>query len=325
MVTDFSDSVLTRFVQTQMHKGSWNGISEYGRLTGATYSTACLAISLALGQDWALKHIGRKDKGCYYFSARKNNAEELYRHMSRATEFGELIFNLHGVGGFNERISSIRKDEKSGIESGIAELIAGQFFKMTGMLFQYVIAEKRADGKTPKNPDIEYVAGSNRVEACEVKCNLQSTDLAEEPIKNILKKAKSQLPKGKTGIILLRVPETWFSDKTATTVIENAINGFIEKEKSTRVSSIFLFVSEMKLLPNEKMARAFYVKEFQNKYCNLRSGIELRLTDENGRWRNLQNWVSSVSGITLLGRGLLTPPLGLTPCWGGVSRPCPLA
>ena len=189
-------------------------------------------------------------------------------------------------------------DEKGGIESGIAELIAGKFFKMTGILFQYVIAEKRPDGTTPKNPDIEYVAGSGRVEACEVKCNLQSTDLAEEPIKNILKKAKSQLPKGRVGIILLRVPETWFADKAATTVIENAINSFIKKEKTTRVSSIFLFVSETKLLPHEKMGRAFCVKEFQNKYCGRRSSIELHLTCENGRWCNLQDWVSEITGIT---------------------------
>jgi hypothetical protein len=122
--------------------------------------------------------------------------------------------------------------------------------------------------------------------------------LGEEPIKNILKKAKRQLPKGKASIILLRVPETWFADKAGTKVIEHAVNGFIEKEKTTRVSAIYIFVSETNLLPREKMARTFCVKEFQNKYCDQRSGIDLCLTAENDRWCNLQEWVARVSGIT---------------------------
>lgn len=298
MVIGFSEAALAYFVQTQMRKEGWNSISEYGRLTAATYSTAAAAVLLALGDVWSLKHIGRADNGCVYFGANKAKAEELHRHISRVTEFGELIFNLHGVTGFDERLNAIRKDEKSGIESGIAELIAGMFFRLTGTPFQYVIAEKRPDGTTPKNPDIEYVAGLDRFEACEVKCNLQSTDLGEEPIKNILKKAKNQLPKGKAGIILLRVPERWLSGGAAKSIIENAIHDFIEKEKTTRVSSIFLFVSETKLLPNAKTARILCVKEFPNIYCNRGSGIIAKFSCENDRWHSLQDWVSSYTGIT---------------------------
>jgi hypothetical protein len=298
MVPAFSEAVLAHFVRDQVQKGSWNAIQPHGRLTCATYATASIAILQVLGPAWAEKHIGRSDKACQYFQAKRDDPAELFRYTSRAIELGELVFNLHGVGGFDERINSIRTDERSGIESGIAELIAGKFFKLAGVCFQYVIAGKQANGNTPKNPDIEYVAGTNRVEFCEVKCNLQSTDLGEEPIKNILKKAKSQLPKGKAGIILLCVPETWFAGNAVTTVIENAVNGFLEKEKTTRVSSIYIFVSETTLLPREKMARTFCVKEFQNKHCALRSGIVLHLTAQKGRWRNLQEWVAGLSGIT---------------------------
>jgi hypothetical protein len=298
MITGFSEAGLAQFVGDQVQKGDWSGISEHGRLTCATYATACVAILQVLGPAWAEKHIGRSEKASPYFQAKRDDASELLRYMSRATELGELIFNLHGVGGFDERISSIMTDQRSGIESGIAELIAGKFFKVAGVFFQYVVAQRQADGNTPTNPDIEYVAGTNRVEFCEVKCNLQSTDLGEEPIKNILKKAKNQLPKGKAGIVLLRLPETWFADKTAMTLIEQAVNGFLTKEKTTRVSSVYVFVSETKLLPRQKMARVFCVKEFQNTHCDRRSGINLELSEENGRWLNLQDWVSRVSGIT---------------------------
>ena len=51
------------------------------------------------------------------------------------------------------------------------------------------------------------------------------------------------------------------------TVIQGAIDGFIETEKTTRVSSVFVFSSETRLLPHEQTAQLFRVKEFQNKYC----------------------------------------------------------
>ena len=38
---------------------------------------------------------------------------------------------------------------------------------MAAVQFQYVRAETRPGEETPKNPDIEHVAGINRYELCE--------------------------------------------------------------------------------------------------------------------------------------------------------------
>ena len=186
------------------------------------------------------------------------------------------------------------------MESGIAELIAGKFLKIANVGFQYVIVKTAAGQNTPKNPDIEYVAGTNRVECCEVKCNLQSTDLNESSIINTLKNAKGQLPKGKAGIILLRVPENWLTDMSAgTTVIGNAVNNFIQKEKTTRVSSVFVFASETRFLPTDQMARVFEVKEFRNEYCAKSSGITVpHFTHGIPNWRALESLVQAELGGT---------------------------
>jgi hypothetical protein len=148
----------------------------------------------------------------------------------------------------------------------------------------------RPGGTIPKNPDIEYVAGFNRFESCEVKCNLQSTDRSENSIINILKSAKNQLPKGKAGIILLRIPENWIEDEeSGREVIGNAARRFLDREKSTRLTSVFVFVSETRLLPEKRMAHIFRIKEFQNQYCDKRSGICLPdLSHGAPNWRLLQ-------------------------------------
>lgn len=283
-------------------------ISSQGRLTCATYSAACGVILQALGQDWAERHIGRTEKACDYFKAKKDDQQELLRYMARVTELGELIYNLHQVAGFEERLNTIRNDEKTGIESGIAELIAGKFFKLTNVLFQFVVVEKQPGQDTPTNPDIEYVAGYERVECCEVKCNLQSTDLSDRSIINILKKAKSQLPKGKAGIILLRVPETWFAVQEAgMRVIGKAVSDFIAAERTTRVSSVYVFVSETAFLPNDQMARVFKIKEFRNAFCQQGSGITIPdLTRGVSNWRNLEDVASHELGMT--SGGIRLPP-----------------
>lgn len=289
----FSDDALGLFLRQTTGNTVWKSVSDQGRLACATYSVACCAVLQALGPDWCQTHIGRTDKASDYFKANKSDHHELLRHLSRVTEFGELIYNLHGVPGFDERIRLIGAD-KGGVESGIAELIAGKFFKMADVIFQYVTVEAKPGEEKPKNPDIEYAAGSNRLESCEVKCNLLSTELNETSIVNALKNAKKQLPKGKAGIILLRVPETWLVDMEAgTTVIGKAINDFIKNEKTTRVSSIFAFASETRFLPNDKMARTFLAKEVKNDFCQLHSGISARsiMFGGDGRWRTLEDLV----------------------------------
>lgn len=286
----FSEQAVRQFVRMT----DWKAFSTNGVLQCATYSAASCAILQALGPAWCEKHIGRTEKACDYFRAKRDDHHELLRHLSSVVEFGDLIYNLHDVGGFDQRIESIRTDDKKGVESGIAELIAGKFFRMADVMFQYVTIETVPGKPTPKNPDIEYVAGPNRLESCEVKCNLLSTDLNEHSILNALKNAKKQLPKGKAGAILLRVPETWLVDMNAgTTVIEAATKDFIKSEKTARVSSIFIFASETRFLPNDKMARTFLVKEFKNEFCPLYSGISVRSIMGGGerRWRSLEDLV----------------------------------
>ncbi len=285
----FSEEMLAQFLRDTLNSSAWNAISEHSKLTLATFSAASGAILQAFGPEWAERHVGRSDRAADYFKANRDDLKELVRFMMRATELGELIYNLHDVPGFRERIDSIRADDKNGVESGIAELIAGRFFRLAGVRFRYITA-KPENGKNPTSPDIEYEPRPNHTELCEVKCNLQSTDLNERSIFNILEKARRQLPKDKAGLILLRVPENWLVDREkGQTVIGAAIDGFIRRKKSERFSSIYLFASET-IVSVEQTARVLRVKEFPNIHCTWHSGIRAsRLEQGAANWRNLED------------------------------------
>jgi hypothetical protein len=147
--------------------------------------------------------------------------------------------NMKGVEGFDQRIKCIGSDE-TGIESGVAELFGGKILRILDVQFRYVVPGGRA-GEATRNLDIEYVAGAGRVEWCEVKCNLHTTALNVNSVVNAQKTAKNQLPKGKAGVILLRILEHWTPEiDKGSTVVQDGVQGFIDRETTSRVSSVIV-------------------------------------------------------------------------------------
>ncbi len=138
---DLSEGTLRQALRSCLQDRTvWASISEHGRLTCANFQLACCVILQTMGKEWSMKQIGRMGKVADYFKADTENQESLVRFMLRATELGELIYNLQGVGGFDERLSSIRTGESHDVESGIAELFAGKFFKSVDVAFQEVLS-----------------------------------------------------------------------------------------------------------------------------------------------------------------------------------------
>jgi hypothetical protein len=277
---------------------NWDAYSEQSRAVCAAYSLAYCFISQSMGVEWAERHAAWNNRRTDYFKAKRDDQNELMRHMMRVIELGELIYHLHSVPGFNERIESIKSDGENGVESGVAELIAGKFLFLAGVSFRYITIVAK-DGQNPPTPDIEYEAWPNRIEKCEVKCNLQSTEMNDRSITNILEKARKQLPSDKAGLILLRVPENWLADmEEGATLIWNAIGEFIRRKKSKRFSSIYLFASVTKVL-GAKTIRAFPMKEFPNGHCEWHCGIHVPRMRQN-----MRNWIGMEEIV------VRTPPHG---------------
>jgi hypothetical protein len=91
-----TDEVLKQILGNLPACAAWKDVSEQGRLPCATYVLASLIILDELGPEWTQRHVGRSDKACDYFRAGKLD-EEMLRYLARATEFGELVYNLREV------------------------------------------------------------------------------------------------------------------------------------------------------------------------------------------------------------------------------------
>jgi len=158
------------------------------------------------------------------------------------------------------------------VEAGIAELAAGKLFKVNDIPFRFVKESKvkRADY------DIEYATLDSRLGRCEVKCKLQSNDFTVNGIRNILKAAKDQLPKGDgTGIVLLRIPEEWWdpwAKPAGLTAVSSAVEEFFAKEKTTRISSVLVLQHRTDIREGH-MAQFLLCKEHPNPHCSIKSGL----------------------------------------------------
>lgn len=251
---------------------------------------ATLIAGRVLGTEWFETNLAAEDdERPKYFRTDLNDEDTFPRFNMRVIELGEMILNLQSTEQFTERIEEIRSATR-GVETKISELMGGRFFKQLGVEFRY----RPPKGQKQEDYDIDYVRTDGKPGRCEVKSKVQDAVLSANTISNTLKEAKSQLPKGETGIILLRIPEEWVPWKDGVVRLEqvaNAVTGWFAKEKTKRVSSVVVFDSRTDVVDSLVLNNCYY-KEFSNPYCEDRSGLPDLPLGEQGYVLKSRNWFS---------------------------------
>lgn len=259
------------------------------RLHSKCQGVATAIICKTLGTDWFGKHLAPLDRPADYFKAGIADEDGYNRFMMRKMELAELILNLHKVSGFESRLDSIRNDQR-GIESGICELMGGRFFKCHGIMFHF----SSPKGRKGEDYDIDYVRTDGKLGRCEVESKLQETEFSANSIKNSLKHAKKQLPKGETGIVLLRIPEVWvpWTDDGVTKLqaVIKAVEEWFAEEKTKRVSSVVILDSRTDVF-GPMMYQAWYFQEYINPSCTDKSGLPRMPKNELGHLVPSGYWV----------------------------------
>jgi hypothetical protein len=261
------------------------------------YALAGHIIVRTLGAEWFEQHIAPADRPTDHFRGSATEDVPHNRFFSRVVELGELIYNLHTVENFADRLERIRQPDGRGVESGIAELAAGKFFRAHAVMFRFMEESQERDRVKGQEYDIEYATTDGRLGRCEVKCKLQAGDLTANGIKNTLKDAKDQLPKGVgTGIVMVRIPEEWHEDgDAALDELSGFVDGFFESEKTKRISSVVLIQYRTVRLPDQLMAQTMQYADRVNLRCPIRSGLPPIMTPGVHAMRNWKSLTPLVS------------------------------
>jgi hypothetical protein len=175
-------------------------------------AVALMIIKHYLGEEWVDRHASPFGVIDGYFRVKKKlvgGEEQLDPFsLSRLSILAECLFNLQYVNGFDgcvSRIKSGNEKRRESIEGPFAELQTGQNLYMNGWDFRFVdqVGIKRSDY------DFEVTLQDGVVLCADAKCKIETTGLSAETITSAINKAQSQLPDGRPGMAIIKIPEQW--------------------------------------------------------------------------------------------------------------------
>lgn len=266
------------------------------RQPAINFVTALSVVKHFMGEEWGVTHTSPySPKPGYYRLNIAEGSEELSAiGGQKIVILGEFLFNLQHIEGFD---CCVRRLRDGALEPTVAELSLASMFYVNDWEFRFVepIGEKRSDY------DYEIILQDGLVACADTKCKIESTILSKNTILNALKKARTQLPDDKPGIVLIKFPAKWLrTDGHVATMLE-ATNEFFRT--NTRVVSVGFYTDPIAFDGNY-MAIGHQFMEVENRQNKF---------DTKRDWRLFQRWrppPGSLNGMPPKWRTLINFPHG---------------
>jgi hypothetical protein len=243
-----------------------------------------------LGEEWTVKNLASGGNGFFALDISDTSTSDTRERGShKAYHLAELMLNLQTVEGFDERIRGFLTGDSSQMESIFAELQVAAIIDQHDLPFRFV-ASSPTKGESY---DIDVFKQGLQIHV-EAKCKLESTDFHADTILDSLERARKQLPKGKPGVIFVKIPQAWVDDgKLVRIDLEQITSRFLRQTK--RVVSVIFYV-QFVAIENGRLRERHICHEFENANSAFREMVPCLIrgvhvpADEQGanpRWTRL--------------------------------------
>jgi uncharacterized protein YjeT (DUF2065 family) len=189
-----------------------------------------------LGSQWVRDNILSARPIDSFFKLIESTPLDHNRHMARVTRLAEALYHFQSTPGLASHVEDLKKHS---VEAVAAELQGAFLLCRAGLpvVFQIPTLQKGDDFDL-------LIEGSEPTEdiCCEIKCKLSSTNLSEATMLDSLKSAASQLPKGRPGLVMMKLPDEWAREPSIATLVADALRRFFGG--STRVGLVVLYWEE---------------------------------------------------------------------------------
>jgi hypothetical protein len=179
-----------------------NGVKPRPSPALLSHVTCRWIISHFLGEEWFPRYAGVDSPASSYFHPHfRQDTGKAAEYTARLFSLAECLFNLQRVRCFHACIDNLVKAQ---IESAVAELQIGMMLFQDRIEFQYI------DPRTTlgRACDLEILIRDKRVVA-DVKCNYEIRQYSRNLVANTLDGARKQIPRGRAGIVFVKVPQAW--------------------------------------------------------------------------------------------------------------------
>jgi hypothetical protein len=254
-----------------------------------TYGLASEVLRFFLGNKWTNENVfsihkevsSQNRRGRHFLKTESTDEDEQYRHMQQVTTLAEDLFNLQGVDGFRRRIALLHNED---LESALGEMECAVLLSAPEYRLRFVTPIRRKGD----DYDGEVITSDNRLVCCEMKSKSEQSLPDSQAFWRTLDHARKQLPKGKPGIILVKIPETWLKQRELKAVVEVAVAKVLRQ--SERLVATVLTWEEWYTTAEGWKMMVTKLKDYPNKKNRLYSDDIEALLANLGRPRNSQ-WV----------------------------------
>ena len=188
------------------------------------YGLACELIRFFLGHDWTNSNVFQQaarnqSEGANFLKTRAANHDDRFRHQDRVVRLAELLFNLQGIEGFQDRLGLIRTGN---LEAAYAELQCASHIARSSVEFRFVVPS----GTRGLDFDAEILPHQAPPIPVELKSKAEETDLSSNTILSTLQAARRQLPPSTASLAFLKIPEHWVRDPAIAPEVTSALEEF---------------------------------------------------------------------------------------------------
>jgi hypothetical protein len=256
-----------------------------------------LAVSFAIikeffGVEWTTKNF----MGDLQSNAVRNGFFELdVRDVStkqerelgafRTFHFAELLLNLQTASGFDDRVRELATGDAGKMEATFAELQVARMLRQNDLEFRFVPLQPGT--KKGENYDFDVFKYAGLPIHIEAKCKLENAPFNPDSIQNSLRGARKQVPKGKPGVIFVKIPQRWVEvGRLVRSDLESLTTDFMRQ--TTRIVSV-VYYTHFVMFQNGRLVERHICHEIENDNSMFRA-IAPCLIRDSGEGDIRRNW-----------------------------------
>lgn len=268
----------------------------------ATYSLATEVLRFFFGNAWTNENVFPQQKnvspqyrtGREFLKTESTNEDDQFVHMQRVTALAEIAFNLQDVEGIRQRVALMQNHD---LEAALGELECATLLSAQEFRFRFVVPT----GVKTRDYEGEVITSANRVVCCEIKSRSERTEPNPDALRHTLDGARKQLPKGKPGMILVKIPQAWAKRREMQAVVEAAVQRVCRQ--SHRIVAVVYAWEEWHSTPEGWRVILTKFNDYRNQRSELYAEDIDALLESMGRACN-PHWLQFRGFVERLAQGL---------------------
>lgn len=207
--------------------------------------------------------------------------DDKFKHRDRVVSLAEMLFHFQGIDGIAKRITDI---QSSSVEDTVGELEGAKILYRSRIPFRFVVPT----GKRGEDFDVQVLGANGNGINCEMKTKPAETVLSSETVWNTLNNNRNQLPKGRPGVMFMKIPETWTFQPAVSRIMESTLTRFFRG--TDRVAAVILHWEEWQFVPSGPAMRMVKFRPEINQRSSYKTIVETEMLQKFSSMATNNNW-----------------------------------